>query len=600
MWTNGASYRLGATLNPELGRIEGRVRILYLNRSPDALDRLVLHLHQNLHASGVVRNEPLEVTEGMVLGRVQVGSEEVPAAGSSAAIEGGASYSVDGTLMQVDLEDPVQPGESVEIQVEWANVLPQNGAGRMGHSQREVYFVAYWFPRLAVYDDLRGWDAEPYRGTAEFYDGFSDYEAELTVPAGWTLMATGELLNPEEVYSAATRRRLAVAALADTVVTVATVEELFAGGVTTQGDAGLLTYRFRADGVRDFAWTASRAQQWDASSARVTRGGAEARVAIHSFWRPSRAPLWRDQSRFAKHAIEFHSRFTEIPYPWPHMTSVEGADIIGGGMEFPMLTLIGPYLDREAEALYNVTSHEFAHMWVPMMVGTNEKRHAWMDEGLTTYLENQSRYEYWPGSDAHAAERESYLQVARSGGEEPLMRHGDFYTTSLAYGNASYSKAATLFVTLRDLLGEDVYLRAYRSFLQDWISLHPTPWDLFNAFEREAGLELDWFWSSYFYETWTVDPAVASVESSGDGTVIRIEDRGFGPMPIRVQIQFESGNVVEREVEVGSWLTGDAMVELRIPGASGQVVRVQLDPREWVPDLDRSNNVWPPPPPDQP
>ena len=180
------------------------------------------------------------------------------------------------------------------------------------------------------------------------------------------------------------------------------------------------------------------------------------------------------------------------------------------------------------------------------------------------------------------------------------MRHGDFYTTSLAYGNASYSKAATLFVTLRDLLGEDVYLRAYRSFLQDWISLHPTPWDLFNAFEREAGLELDWFWSSYFYETWTVDPAVASVESSGDGTVIRIEDRGFGPMPIRVQIQFESGNVVEREVEVGSWLTGDAMVELRIPGASGQVVRVQLDPREWVPDLDRSNNVWPPPPPDQP
>lgn len=609
MWTNRANYRLGATLNPDLGRIEGRVRILYLNRSPDTLDQLVLHLHQNLHAPGVVRNEPQEITGGMALGGVSVASREVPnaepgigaqpgtLAGSGASGDSGAadgsSYRVEGTLMTVDLETPVQPGDSVEIEVEWVNVLPQNGAGRMGHSLREVYFVAYWFPRMAVYDDLRGWDAEPYLGRAEFYHGFGDYEAELTVPVGWTLTATGELSNPEEVFTDRTRARLAAASLADTLVTVATVEELAAGGVTTEGVSGLLTYRFQASGVRDFTWSASRAQQWDATSARVTREGVEARVAIQSFWRPARAPVWRDQWRFAKHAIEFHSRFTEVPYPWPHMTSVEGADIIGGGMEFPMLTLIGPYLDREAEALYNVTSHELAHMWVPMLVGTNEKRHAWMDEGLTTYLENQSRYEYWPGSDAHVTEREAYLATARSGAEEPLMRHGDYYSTSLAYGTASYAKAATLFVTLRDLLGEDVYLRAYRSFLGDWISLHPTPWDLFNTFEREAGEELDWFWMSYFYETWTVDPAITAVESSDDATVIRLENGGFGPMPLRAQIQFESGNVVEREIEVDAWLAGDGVVELRIPRASGRVVRVQLDPREWVPDLDRSNNVWP-------
>jgi hypothetical protein len=526
----------------------------------------------------------------MTLGAVQVGGREIaPAQAGSEA----PSYRVDGTVMRIALDDPVPPGDSVEIGVEWVNVLPQSGAGRMGYSRREVYFVAYWFPRMAVYDDLRGWDAEPYLGTAEFYAGFGDYEAELTVPAGWTLMATGELINPEEVFSATTLQRLAAAATADTVVTVASVEEVAEGTVTTAGTSGLLSYRFRAEGVRDFTWTTSRAQQWDATSARVSREGGEARVRIHSFWRPGRAPLWREQPRYAKHAIEFHSRFTGLAYPWPHMTSVEGADIIGGGMEFPMLTLIGPYMDREPQDLYGVTSHELAHMWVPMIVGTNEKRHAWMDEGLTTYLENQSRYEYWPGSDAHTAERESYLRAARAGVEEPLMRHGDYYSTPTAYGVASYSKPATLFVTLRNLLGEEVFLRAYRGFVQDWAYLHPTPWDLFNAFEREAGLELDWFWSSYFYETWTVDPSVATVTSSEDATVILIEDRGFGPMPLRVQIQFESGNVLEREVEVTSWLRGEGRLELRIPLASGQVTRVQLDPREWLPDLDRANNVWP-------
>ncbi|MEJ2539057.1 MAG: M1 family metallopeptidase [Gemmatimonadota bacterium] len=586
MWTNEADYRLAATLNPDNGRLEGRVRIAYANNSPDSLSHLMLHLHQNVHAQGAVRNERLEVTGGMVLGAVRWNGAEVA---RNEAPAGEARYRVQGTLLRVDLPDPLLPGTSGELEVEWTNVVPQNGAGRMGHSRRELYFLAYWFPRMALYDDLRGCDAEPYLGNAEFYDGFGDYQAELTVPAGWTLMATGELTNPADVYAATTLERLAAAAVADTVVTVATAEEVAEGRVTREGVSGLLTYRFEADRVRDFTWTTSRAQRWDATSAQV----GDDRVAIHAFWRPGRAPLWRDQVRYAKHAIEFHSRFTDFPYPWSHMTSVEGADIIDGGMEFPMLTLIGPYEGRQAQDLYNVTSHELGHMWIPMIVGTNEKRYAWMDEGTTTFLENQSRYEYWPGTDAHSAEREGYLALAREGGEEPLMRHGDYYSTVRAYGIASYSKPATLLVTLRNMLGEEIFLRGYRAFIRDWAWLHPAPWDFFNAFEREAGVELDWFWQSYYYETWSVDPAVASVVSDAGSTVIRIEDRGFGPVPLRVQVQFESGNVVEREVRVDPWLDGEQAVEIRLPAAAGRVNRVQLDPRQLVPDLDRDNNTWP-------
>ncbi len=591
-WQNPSQYRLQASLDPAQARISGSVLIRYENQSPATLDRLVLHLHQNLHAGGVVRNEPQEVTGGMQLQAVRVdGTAVAPLSGQGDERVG---YQVDGTLMTIPLDRPVSPGAVVEVEVEWTNILPRNGAGRMGHSDGEMFFVAYWFPRMAVYDDLRGWDAEPYLGGAEFYHEFGDYDASLTVPAGWTVMATGELLNPQEVFTATTLERLAAAAVADTLVTVATLGDLAAGAVTAAGEGGALTYRFRATRVRDFTWTTSNVQRWDATSARVADrdGDGEAdRVAIHSFWRPGRAPLWRDQARYGKHAIEYHSRYTGFPYPWPHMTSVEGADIIGGGMEFPMLTLIGPYRGRSPQDLYNVTSHELAHMWIPMVVGTNEKRYAWMDEGTTTFLENQSRYEYWPGTEAHALERENYLAAARAEAEEPLMRHGDYYEAG-GYGVASYAKPSSLLVTLRGLLGEETFLRAYRSFIGDWAYRYPTPWDLFNTFEREAGLELDWFWQSFFYETWRVDLAVTEVETGPSGSVIRIRDLGTAPAPVLVQVETASGTTLDREITVERWLGGDTEVEIRVPAAAGPVVRVVVDPQAVLPDVDRSNNVW--------
>ncbi|HSG48729.1 MAG TPA: M1 family metallopeptidase [Longimicrobiales bacterium] len=594
-WQNRAQYRLDASLDPADGRVAGTVLIRYENRSPRALEELVLHLHQNLHAPGVMRNEPQEVTGGVELREVRVDGGAIRPLDPDGPPRAG--YRVEGTLMHIGLDRPVPPNGVVEVEVGWSQLLPQNGAGRMGHSRREMYFVAYWFPKMAVYDDLRGWDAEPYLGGAEFYDAFADYEASLTVPGGWTVMATGDLLNAPEVFTAGTLQRLAAAAAADTVVTVARVNELAAGTVTVPGEA--LTYRFRATGVRDFTWTASNAQQWDATSARVPDrdgDGAPDRVAIHAFWRPERAPLWRDQARYGKHAIEFHSRYTGLTYPWPHMTSVEGGDIIGGGMEFPMLTLIGDYRGRTPQDLYNVTSHELAHMWIPMVVGTNEKRYAWMDEGSTTFLENESRYEYWPGTDAHALEREVYLAAARAEAEEPLMRHGDHYQAG-GYGVASYSKPGTLLGTLRGLLGEETFLRAYRAFIRDWAFQHPTPWDLFNTFEREAALELDWFWQAFFYETWVLDQAVAGVETGPAGSVIRIQDRGFAPMPATVHVETASGSLLEREIPLERWLAGETVVEIRIPAAAGPVVRVEIDPRGVYPDVDRGNNVWRAPPP---
>lgn len=592
-WQQFSSYALEGRLDPETGRLDGTVRIRYANNAPATLGSVWLHLHQNLHKEGVPRSAAEEVTGGVTL-------ERVIAAGDTLAegpLQAGPAYRVQGTLMELRPPEPVEQGDTLDLEIAWSVVLPQTGSGRMGYSNREMYFVAYWFPRMAVFDALRGWDAEPYLGNAEFHDGFGDYAAALTVPAGWTVMATGDLQNPDEVYSALTRNRLAEASASDERVTIAAQGERDAGAVTAEAPDGWLTYRFAADSVRDFAWTTSNVQRWDATSAVVPDrdgDGEDDRVLIHSFWREDRAPLWANQWRHGKQSIEFHSRYTGIAYPWSHMTSVEGADIISGGMEFPMMTVIGPYTEAGEQDLFNVTSHEIAHMWVPMIVSTNEKRHAWMDEGMATFLEGESRMELWPGVDHHRTEARGYLQVAAAEMEQSMMRHGDYYEPGPGYGIASYAKPATLMVALREVLGHETWTEGYRTFLSEWAYKQPTPWDFFNTFERVAGRDLDWFWSSFYYQTWTLDHGAETVRTlNGGESVVVVQDRGLALFPTRVRVRTVNGETIEYGIPVEYWLSGETRHEHVVPASAGRVTRVEIDPTGYAPDVDRSNNIWP-------
>ena len=311
---------------------------------------------------------------------------------------------------------------------------------------------------------------------------------------------------------------------------------------------------------------------------------------IHSLYRPSRVQwAWDQSARYSRHSIEFLSGFL-WPYPYPQMTALDGV-VSCSGMEYPMVTCIGG--QRDTLSLYSVTVHEFAHMWFPMQVGSDEKRHAWQDEGLTRFNQAQAMRAFFGGYDLQRIVRDDYLGVVRTEGEVELMRHGDLYPVNTnGYRVASYQKMATIQVALRALLGDEVFMKAYREYGRRWINKHPTAYDFFHAFDDVSGKDLSWFWRTWFYETWTLDQAIASVQPSGDSTTITVEDRGLAPMPVRLAVTRQGGTRAERyEIPVDAWLRGERHATLKVE-SSPRITRVEIDPAGAFPDIDRTNNRW--------
>ena len=588
-WQQWTDYELNATLDTDEKRVTGSARITHFNRSAEPLPAVALHLNQNVHAVGAMRNQPTEVTGGVTLTRV--GADGTTLAEGST--QRGAAYAVDGTLLVIRPPTPVPAGGSMVFEIEWSLTVPEVGLGRMGWNDDNLFLVAYWFPKMAVLDDVIGWHLDPYLGNAEFYDGFGSYDLSIDAPAGWVVMASGEFVNREEVLMPHILERLAAAESSDSVIEVVGQEDLSSDQVTLPGADGRLTWRFQADTLRDVAFSATRDSRWDAVRTPVGDRDGDGRpdyARIDAFYR-SDAERWTEMARYAQHSIDFLSRYTGLSYPWPHMSAVEGSGIIGGGMEFPMMTLIGDYNQAGDAALYNVAAHELAHMWVPMMVGVDERRHAWMDEGTTSFNENQARAEYFPGENHNSADQSQYIQITQLGIEGELMRRTDYHYEDFARGVASYSKPASLLVALRALMGEETFRQGYQKYLADWVYKHPKPMDFFNSMGIAAGQDLDWFWRTWYYETWALDQAVAEVSTSGGETRIVIDDLGLAPMPVLLTLTLENGEERQERIGVDAWLAGErtTTITVRVPSP---VVRVEIDPEESFPDTNRTNNVW--------
>ncbi len=587
-WQQRSEYALKVRLFPESNRIEGSGTIRYHNESPDTLYELHLEMVLNVHAEGAVRNSPMEVTGGIELTGVRLNGAVL---GTSRRED--AAYSVDGTQLILYPADPVMPGSVSEIGIDWSAQIPARGAsGRMGHSRDDLFMLAYWYPTMSVYDDVVGWQTDPFLGRSEFYTGFAHYDVTIEAPAGWLIQATGVLLNSEDVLQPEIVARRDAAHRSFTPQSVAVPQDFEKGRVTTGKRGATLAWHFAADSVRAFVFAAMHHHHWDA--ARLALGSADSGRAsfteINTFYRPT-APRWKNVTTYQQQSLAFLSAFTGLLYPYPQMSAVEGSGIIGGGMEFPMMTMMGDYNAAGDASLYGVTVHELGHMWIPMIVATDERRTAWMDEGTTTFNENNALASLFKGTNPYLTDQATYLMTARSGEEGEIMRRSNYHYSSRAYGNASYSKPGSVLHALRGVLGEEVFNAGYKTFFSEWAFRHPYPYDLFNTFERVSGRDLDWFWRSWYYETWTLDQAVADVQASGDHTTITIEDRGGIPMPVYLVATTASGDAIRRQIPVDVWLAGARTATLDIE-TTDPIVSVQIDPELYFPDVDLTNNFW--------
>jgi len=587
-WINYANYFISLKLFPDEKRAEATETIAYVNNSPDTLNNLVLNLNLNLHKEGAIRNELNEMTGGMPLSLVRVDNIVL-----SDSLRKGPRYRINGTSLTIFPVKPLLPGETVYLDFAWSFAIPKEGAsGRMGWSQDNLFYLAYFYPQMAVYDDVIGWHTDQFQGTAEFYADFSDYTVSIKAPGNWLVIGTGNLTNAQEVLADSVYDRMIKGHASDSVVHVINSNN-FGYNATKAKVGDSLTWKFNAENVRDVAFSITRESNWDASRANVgdlDGDGKTDYTKINSIWRND-APKWKQAWKYAQNSIEFMSSFSGLKYPWPHMTSVEAEGIIRGGMEYPMMTIISSYTRSSDKGLYGVVAHELAHMWVPMMVNNNERRYAWMDEGFTSFHESQASKEYFSDPNAENENKRGYLVAAQYGIEGEIMRWSDYHYNGWAYGTASYSKPAAVLTTLRGVLGEEVFTKAYLEFMSRWQYKHPYPWDLWATFEDVSGRDLNWFWRSWYFETWTLDQSIESVKETKDGTLITIKDLGNIPMPVLLKVTFEDLSFIEKTISEQVWLKGKRTTTYLSP-AGKKVIAVSIDEKGLFPDIHVGNNFW--------
>jgi peptidase M1-like protein len=582
-WQQRADYRIEATLDPATHELRGRETIHYVNRSPDPLPYLWLFVEQNICAPGSVTNQldqpPLVFlgstfdfsckgfAGGLTLDHVRLGLRNL-------------ATTVTGTTMRVDLPRPLAPGRFLDLDVGWRFTVPDYGAGRMGRDGA-LYELGQWYPRMVVYDDVRGWNHEPYIGGGEFYLEYGHFDVALTVPADYIVGATGVLLNPAEVLTATQRARLARARRSSAPVAIITAEEAGQAGREAGGQAagrtgGTRTWRFSADSVRDFAFGAAPDFRWDASAYRKT--------LVHTLYRPS-APEWEEANRMVRDAVEYYSE-QWYPYPYPHITSIEGPI---EGMEYPMITFDPRAPSREERQW--VLAHELGHQWMPMIVGSNERLYPWMDEGFNTFIDLGNAARYFKGTaygdsieihplhlypDHAIPEREQPL-ISR-----PVEGHDLFWT--------GYQKPALMMQTLRyEVLGKERFDYAFRQYLRAWAYKHPTPADFFRVMRDASGMDLDFFWRDWIYTTARLDQAVDSVGTADGAEKVFLSSRGTMTLPLEMDLAYADGTTERVRLPVEMWNLGPRFA-YRVRGGR-HVTGVVVDPRGVLPDVDRKNNA---------
>jgi hypothetical protein len=536
-WQQKADYTIRATLDESKRAITGAETITYYNNSPDTLNYLWLQLDQNIFRSDSDANKTrtLPSRESWESGKA-VSFDGMRVLNERDTFDGGfkiksvksggqdIKHVINKTMMRIDLKEPLKPGSRFVFSIDW-NYNIGNGkllGGRDGYEifkedGNDIFEIAQWFPRMAAYYDVVGWQHKQFIGSGEFTLEFGDYDVQLTVPSDHVVSATGELANADTVLTATQRQRLQQARTATKPVVIVTQKEAELAEKSRATTSKM--WHFKAKNVRDFAWASSRKYIWDAQGYKT---GSSSGLAM-SFYPKEGNPLWERYSTQAiLHTIEQYNKYS-LDYPYPTAQSVNGPQ---GGMEYPMLSFNGgrptkdkktgelTYSKRTKYGLIGVIIHEVGHNYFPMIVNSDERQWTWMDEGLNSFVQSLAQQAWEDNYPQSRGEPHSIVDYMRSKDQVPIMTNSE---SLLQFGNNAYAKPSAGLHLLREtILGRELFDFAFKEYAQRWKFKRPTPSDFFRTMEDASGTDLDWFWRGWFY---TTDPVDISIDGITEYTV---------------------------------------------------------------------------------
>ena len=600
-WQNRANYKIIASLDTSKDEIVGSATITYTNYSPHSMDFLWLQLDQNLYdlssrgqaktpATGRSRYGDVNTT---FKGGYSIESVKLLSSGNSLPREEiNLKQRISDTRMQVMLPNSLRGnGGTISFRINYRFTVPQYGSDRTGIQNTKngkIYAIAQWFPRLCVFDDLQGWNTLPYLGASEFYLEYGDFDFSITAPANQIVVASGDLQNPGDVLTSEQLKRLAKARQSETTVFLRTPEEVYEA--SSRPNKEKLTWHFKITNARDVAWAASKAFIWDAAKINLPSGRKALAMSVYP--EESKGDKgWGRGTDYVKGSLEHYSQ-RWFEYPYNTATNVAGNI---GGMEYPGIVFCSSA--AKGAGLWGVTDHEFGHTWFPMIVGSNERKYGWMDEGFNTFINGLSGIDYNNGeykrAKTPAATKTAYYKYLFNSQSESIMTTPDGLK-EMNIGSALYAKPGYALALLREhILGPERFDYAFQTYIKRWAFKHPSPFDFFRTIENAAGEDLGWFWKGMFLENYKLDQGVKKVDyvkgDSSLGALVTIENLEQMAMPVILQYETVTGNKGTVSLPVEIWQNNTSwIVKLN---TTEKIKTVIIDPERVYPDVNYENNV---------
>lgn len=577
-WQNRADYNIGVKFNPQSQLLEGKETIFYFNNSPDTLKQLIIRLYPDLYKRGVSRLSQIaekDLTDGVQIEEFYIGAERIHHFNDT-----GKAYH-NNTNLIIKPERFILPHSKSELQVSWHYQVNTGSPVRTGMVDSNSYFIAYFFPRVSVYDDIDGWDNWSYNGKQEFYNDFGNFNVEISAPKDYIVWATGSRLNAADNFSAQVLHKMEIAATSKEIIHVIDSTDYGKEEVLKKDATGV--WKFSATNVTDFVFALSNHYLWDVSSVVVDSSTGRRTLAEAAYNKIHKD--YFDVADQAHQSVYYMSHFyPKYPFPFEHITVFDGTD----QMEYPMMVNDNP--TRTRKDAVQLTSHEIFHSYFPFFMGTNETQYAWMDEGWATIGESVISPKMGEPEDEGIFSKTRYEQISGTDKEVPLITNTKLYQDP-DYTANSYGKAGICYFVLQDLLGDDLYFKALHQYMNNWNGKHPVPYDFFYSFNTGSGKNLNWFWNKWFFGWAYPDLAIKEVAASGNNSRIVVENKGGLPLPVYLNIFYKNGTkaVVRSTAEI--WKNDKKQMEYSIGSRLSSIAKIELG-NEFIPDKFNKNNSW--------